>query len=93
MDMSQMMRQVQSMMPTGMGMQGNAGHMNLRSGMTRSQLLILTKYPQGFGKPKDIAKNLSMDKKQVEKETNALRTNGYLTTKNKLTTNALETLT
>jgi len=33
-----------------------------------------------------------MDKNQVEKETNALKTNGYLTGKNKLTSKGLETL-
>lgn len=93
MDMSQMMRQVQNMMPGGMAMQsGTAGRFDLPSDMTRSQFLILTKYQQGFGKPKDIAKHLSMDKKQVEKETSTLRTNGYLTGKNKLTTKGVETL-
>ena len=63
------------------------------SDMTRSQFLILTKYQQGFGKPRDIAKRLSMDKKQVEKETNVLRTSGYLTGKNRLTSKGIETLT
>jgi len=93
MDMSQMMRQVQNMMPARMGVQrGNAGPLNLPKDMTRSQFLILTKYQQGFGKPKEIAKNLSMEKNQVEKETNALKTNGYLTGKNKLTSKGLETL-
>lgn len=92
-DMSQMMRQVQNMMPSGMGVQrGNFGPMNLPSDMTRSQFLILTKYQQGLGKPKDVAKRLSLDKKQVEKETTALKTNGYLTGKNKLTTKGLEIL-
>lgn len=92
-DMSQMMRQVQNMMPAGVGVQrGNARPVNLPNDMTRSQLLILTRYQQGFGKPKDVAKNLSMDKKQVERETNVLQTNGYLTGKNKLTSKALETI-
>jgi hypothetical protein len=82
MDMSQMMRQVQNMMPADMGIRpGSTGPVNLPSDMTRSQFLILTKYQQGFGKPRDIAKHLSMDKKQVEKETSVLRTNGYLTEK------------
>ena len=93
MDMSQMMRQVQNMIPPGIGVpRGSVGPVNLPADMTRSQFLILTKYQQGFGKPKAIAKNLSMDKKQVERETNALKTNGYLTGKNKLTSKALETL-
>jgi hypothetical protein len=93
MDMSQMMRQVQNMMPGGIGMQsGNKGPLNLPSDMTRAQFLILTKYQQGLAKPKDIAKHLSMDKRQVEKETNALKSNGYLSGKNKLTSKGLETL-
>jgi predicted transcriptional regulator len=93
MDMSQMMRQVQNMMPVGIGVpSGNQGPLNLSSDLTRAQFLILTKYQQGFAKPKDIAKHLSMDKKQVEKETNSLRSNGYLSGKNKLTSKGLETL-
>src|SRR2546425_6170591 len=92
MDTSQMIRQVQNMMP-GMGTQtGNQGPLNLPGDMTRAQFLILTKYQQGFAKPKDIAKHLSMDKRQVEKETNALKSNGYLSEKNKLTSKGLETL-
>jgi len=85
MDMSQMMRHVQNMMPAGVGVRPeNAGPVNLPKDMSRSQFLILTKYQQGFGKPKQIAKNLPMDKNQVEKETNALNTNGYLTGKTSL---------
>lgn len=81
------------MMPHGMGaLRGNFDPMNLPNDITRSQFLVLTKYQQGFRKPKDIAKHFSMDKKQVEKETSVLRTNDYLTEKNKLTTKALETL-
>src|SRR5467141_3815096 len=41
---------------------------------------------------KEITRNLSMEKNQVEKETNALKTNGYLTGNNKLTSKGLETL-
>ena len=93
MDMSQMMRHVQNMMPAGIGVRPeNPGPVYLPNDMTRSQFLILTKYQQGFGKPKEVAKILSMDKKQIEKETTALKTNGYLTGKNKLTSKALETL-
>ena len=88
-----MMRQVQNMMPASMGVQGGQqGPLNLPSDMTRAQLMILMKYQQGFAKPKDIARQLSMDKRQVEKETNALKSNGYLSGKNKLTSKGLETL-
>ena len=93
MDMSQMMKHVQNMMPNMIGTkQANAGPVNLPNDITRSQYLILTKYQQGFGKPKDIAKTLSMDKKQVEKETDCLKTSGYLTGKHRLTSKALEVL-
>ncbi len=88
-----MMRQVQNMTPAGMGAQrGNTGPVSPPNDMTRSQFLILIKYQEGFGKPKEIAKNLSMDKGQVERETNVLKTKGYLTVKNKLTSKGLETL-
>jgi hypothetical protein len=93
MDMSQMMRHVQNILPAGVGMpSGNQSPLNLPSDMTRAQFLILTKYQQGFAKPKDIAKHLSMDKNQVERETDALRSNGYLSGKNKLTSKGLETI-
>lgn len=93
MDMSQIMSQFQNMMPQGFGPQrGSSGPVVLPNDMTRGQFLILTKIHQGFGKPKDIAKALSMDKKQVENETNTLKTNGYLTGKNKLTSKGLEIL-
>jgi predicted transcriptional regulator len=88
-----MMKHVQNMMPNVMGAQRpTGGPANLPKDMTRSQYLILTKYQQGFGKPKNVAKSLSMDKKHVEKETDVLRTNGYLTGKNKLTSKGLEAL-
>jgi len=45
MDMSQMMRHVQSMMPAGIGVRPeNAGPVNLPNDVTRSQFLVLTKY-------------------------------------------------
>ena len=50
----------------------------------------LSKYQQGLGKPKDMAKSLSMDKKQVEKETDSLKVSGCLTGKSKLTSKAGE---
>ena len=92
-DMSQMMKNFQNMMPPGMGMtRPNNAPTSLPSDMTRSQHMVLTKYQQGLGKPKDVAKSLSMDKKHVEQETEVLKKNGYLTDKNKLTTKAMETL-
>jgi len=60
---------------------------------TKSQYLILSQVSLGYSKPKDIAKFLFMDKKEVKKEMVALKANGYLTKGNKLTSKALETLT
>jgi len=60
--------------------------------MTASQYTILSTYRGGHRKPKDIAKILSLDKRSVEAETDALRKNGYLTKDNLLTTKGLNTL-
>ena len=93
MDMSQMIKHVQNMMPNVTGTQrASAGPVNLPNDLTRSQYMILTKYQLGFGKPKEVAKSLSMDKKHVEKETDSLKASGYLTGKNKLTSKALNAL-
>jgi len=66
---------------------------NLPNDITRTQYVILKQYRNGVGNPKEVAKRLSMDKKEVEKETAALKTNGYLTKKTKLTTKSMELLT
>ena len=64
----------------------------LPADITRSQFVVLRSYRQGYKKPKDIGRSLSMDKNEVEKESDALRTNGYLTGDNKLTSKAMELL-
>jgi len=60
--------------------------------MTSAQYTILSTLRGGRRKPKDIAKALSVDKKEVERETAILRTNGYLTKNNLLTTKGLSAL-
>jgi len=60
--------------------------------MTMAQYTILSTLRGGRRKPKDVAKALSMDKKEVEREAAILRTNGYLTKNNLLTTKGLNTL-
>jgi len=89
-DLSQMMRSMQGAMPR-IGVHG-AVPRSLPPDMTNAQYTILSTFRAGRRKPKDIAKALSMDKKEVERETTILRTNGYLTKNNLLTTKGLSAL-
>jgi hypothetical protein len=89
-DPSQMMRSLQGARPW-LNTQG-AVPRNLPQDMTVSQFTILSAFRGGRRKPKDVARMLSMDKKAVERETNVLRKNGYLTKDNLLTTKGVNTL-
>ena len=89
-DPSQMMRSMQGAMPWMSGV--GAAPRSLPQDMNMAQYTILSTLRGGRRKPKDIAKALSMDKKEVERETATLRTNGYLTKNNLLTTKGLNTL-
>jgi hypothetical protein len=89
-DPSQMMRSIQGAMPW-ISAHG-AVPRSLPPDMTNAQYTILSTLRGGRRKPKDIAKALSMDKKEVERETAILRTNGYLTKNNLLTTKGLSAL-
>lgn len=60
--------------------------------LTKSQFVVLRSYRQGYKSPKEVSKALSMDKKEVESQTSALVSNGYLTKDNKITGKALEIL-
>ncbi|HZW58189.1 MAG TPA: MarR family winged helix-turn-helix transcriptional regulator [Nitrososphaerales archaeon] len=60
--------------------------------ITAAQYVILREYRQGSKNPKEVAKVISMDKKDVERETSALIANGYLSNGKKLTSKALELL-
>jgi len=60
--------------------------------ITASQFVILKQSRMGNSKPKIIAKNLSMDKKDVDNQVSILKSNGYLTVKGKLTTKAMDLL-
>ena len=64
----------------------------LPSDMTRSQFVVLKCYRQGLKNSKEIGKALSMDKSEVEKETAALKLNGYLSKDSRLTSKAIEVL-
>ena len=76
-----------------MGAQGAAGvPQSLPPDLTKSQFLILKTCRQGYSKPKELAKQLSTDKTEVEKEIFTLQTNGYLTKSNKLTSKAIGVL-
>lgn len=86
-----MMKQFGGM--TGFGMQP-PGTMpeKLPADITKTQYMILKTFQQGYRNPKDIEKQLSLDRKEIEKETVALKNNGYLTKDNKLTSKGLEIL-
>ena len=60
--------------------------------ITRSQYVILRGFRQGCKNSKEVAKSLSMDKKEVDKETSVLISNGYLTKDTKLSSKAMELL-
>jgi len=64
----------------------------LPADITKSQFVILRTYRQGYKSPKDVSKALSMDRKEVDSQTSALVSNGYITRDNKLTSKALELL-
>jgi hypothetical protein len=60
--------------------------------ITASQFVILKQARMGNSKSKSIAKNLSMDKKDVENQLIALKTNGYLSGNSKVTTKGMDLL-
>jgi hypothetical protein len=79
------------------GMMGGAGGQSsmpatLPADISRSQFIVLRSYRQGYKNSKEIGKALSMDKNEVDKETSALKSNGYLSKENRLTSKAIEIL-
>ena len=76
-------------MGMGMGAQAMTPH-TLPSDISKSQFVVLRSYRQGLKNPKEVAKSLSMDKKEVEGMTGSLVSAGYLTKDNKLTSKSLE---
>ncbi len=64
----------------------------LPADITKVQYMILKTFQQDYRNPKDIEKQLSMDRKEIENETVALKNNGYLTKDNKLASKGLEIL-
>ncbi len=86
------MKSMQSSMPWMTGQAAASIPIALPADLTKSQLLVLKTCRQGHSKSKDLAKALSMDRKEVDKELFSLQTNGYLTKSNKLTSKALGVL-
>ena len=64
----------------------------LPSDLSRAEYAILRAVREGIAKPKDIAKYLVTDKKDVEKEIEELKLKGYLSKDGKLTSKGLETI-
>lgn len=71
---------------------GSMAEKKLPEDITASQFVILRQTRMGNSNPKNIAKNLSMDKKEVESQLSALKTNGYLTNNSKVTTKGMDLL-
>ncbi len=92
MNPEEIMKSMQSSMPWMTGRAAASISSALPADLTRSQFLVLKTCRQGHSKSKDLAKALSMDKKEVEKEIFSLQTNGYLTKSNKLTSKAIGVL-
>ena len=64
----------------------------LPSDITKIQYMVLKSFQQGYNKSKDIAKQNNMENKDMEKEIDTLKSNGYVTKNNKLTSKAVELL-
>ena len=60
--------------------------------LTRAQFLVLRSIRSGNQKSGNVAKAMSMDKTAVQSEMNTLRSNGYITKDNGLTSKAMEVL-
>jgi len=89
----EMMRRMNltGLMPGMAGVQSAAAAAReLPADLTRAQFVLLNSYRQGYKNPKDVARALSMDKKELETMTKSLISAGYLTKENKLTGKSLE---
>ena len=89
-----MMKSFGMNLPSGNSQFPSAGNIpeKLPSDMTKTQYMILRSFQQGHKKSKDIAKQNNMENKDVEKEIDVLKSNGYVTKNNKLTSKAVELL-
>jgi hypothetical protein len=63
---------------------------NLPADITKAQFLILQALHKGLKKSRDIESYLSVDREVIKKEAAVLKTNGYLTKGNRLTSKGLE---
>jgi hypothetical protein len=91
----EMMRRMNfSGMPGG-GMPGQSSYnlpTSLPQDITRPQFVVLKCYRQGYKNSKEIGKTLAMDKNEVDKETSALKANGYLSPEGRLMSKAIDLL-
>src|SRR2546427_11557181 len=87
------MKNMRMTIPWSAQFNANVRPQKLPHDITNVQFMILKSIQQGYKKSKKIEKMLSLDKKEIEKETAVLKTNGYLTNDNKLTSKGLEVLT
>lgn len=60
--------------------------------VTKSQYIVLRSYRQGYKNSKEVSKSLFMDRDEVQKDTESLQTNGYLSKNCKLTSKGMELL-
>lgn len=70
--------------------QGLGPEKKLPDDISQTQYVILKQFRTGISKPKNIAKNLAMEKEEVENQIGFLKTNGYITANNKLSPKAVE---
>ena len=89
-----MMKSFGMNLPSGNSQFPSAGNIpeKLPSDITKIQYMILRSFQKGYKKSKDIAKQNNMENKDVEKEIDVLKSSGYVTKNNKLTSKAVELL-
>src|SRR6267143_71101 len=89
-----MMKSFGMNLPSGNSQFPSAGNIpeKLPSDITKIQYMILRSFQQGYKKSKEIAKQNNMENKDVEKEIDVLKSNGYVTKNNKLASKAVELL-
>ncbi len=89
-----MMKSFGMNLPSSNSQSPSAGNIpeKLPSDITKIQYMILKSFQQGYKKSKDIAKQNNMENKDVEKEIDVLKNNGYVTKNSKLTSKSVELL-
>jgi hypothetical protein len=92
----EMMRRMNFSGMTGDGRMPSQSSFNAQTSLppdiTRPQFVVLKSYRQGYKNSKEIGKTLAMDKNEVDKETSALKANGYLSPEGRLMSKAIDLL-